>query len=85
MNTEWMILLIWMVLTIVLVYRVKSPKIVYWISVLLAAIGIFYIQYTSHHYMEMAGILHVLIAGLYPLLLFYLFRYIQTCREKNNK
>ncbi len=80
-DTDWMILLCWMILAVILAYKIESPKIVYWISVLLAAAGVFYIQYTTHHYMEMGGIFHALIAGLYPLLLFYLFRYIKHARK----
>lgn len=79
-DSDWM----WISLVIVsvyLAYKLKNPKAVYWLSVLLASIYVFYFQY-SYYFMEMGGILHVFVAGLYPLLLFYIFKYFKN-RKKN--
>jgi hypothetical protein len=81
-DSDWM-WISWVILSVYLAYKLISPKAVYWLSVLLASICVFYFQY-AYYFMEMGGILHTFIAGLYPLLIFIYFRYFKNRKNKVN-
>lgn len=77
-DSDWM-MISWAIISTYLAYKLKNPKAVYWLSVLLASIWVFYFQYV-YYPMEMGGIFHALVAGLYPLLLFHVFKYLKKIR-----
>jgi len=78
---ETFIYLFWILISTLLAWKLKKAFKVYLVSSLLASIPVCYSQ-ICHGLIEMAGFFHVLTAGLYPLILFYVFRHILLASKK---
>lgn len=69
----------WGLASTVIAFTVRKAGYVYWSSALLVIPGIVVAQ-TEHGLLPMAGLIHFLIAGIYP---FGLFLQIKVYREKH--
>ncbi len=80
----WFALAIWAIAAFALSWFCKKAWKVYWGSVILSIPVIAFSIYLEGP-IEMGGIVHTLCAGIYPLGLFYLLRWIRSSRKNGLK
>ncbi len=81
---EVLLYIVWGATSGVLAWKLASPLKVYVVSALLFSVPCFYTQHV-HGFLEMGGLFHIACAGLYPVGLFYIRRWLRRRGGRGRK